>query len=295
LTAEQTANARIIADVAYRLGLGERGAQIGITVALTESTLINVGYGDLDSRGQMTSSRGILQQKSEWGSLADRLDPAKAATMFYTGGHAGQNGLMDIPGWEAMPIPAAAQAVQHSGFPTGSNYAKQLTKGLAVTAALGCGSVAPATGTDVQLPDSPFIAVGLRGAVLPVPNERVAAALRAGLRMLGTPYGWGQGNANGPTNGSFDCSGLMQYVWAQAGLNAPRNSQVQARSGQQVPWAQRLPGDMLGTPTHVAMFVATIGGVDFMLEAPYTGSWVRIAPVRSHYPNVARIWNVDAA
>jgi hypothetical protein len=49
-----------------------------------------------------------------WGSLADRLDPAKSAAMFYTGGQAGQAGLLDIAGWEQLQPTVAAQRVQRS-------------------------------------------------------------------------------------------------------------------------------------------------------------------------------------
>ena len=42
--------------------------------------------------------------------------------MFYTGGHGGQRGLFGVPGWQSMPLWAAAQAVQVSAFPTA--YAK---------------------------------------------------------------------------------------------------------------------------------------------------------------------------
>ena len=46
------------------------------------------------------------------------MDPAAAARLFYTGGHQGQPGLLDIPGWQTMPLTVAAQAVQHSAYPT---------------------------------------------------------------------------------------------------------------------------------------------------------------------------------
>jgi len=42
--------------------------------------------------------------------------------MFFTGGHAGQRGLLDIPAWQRMPVTQAAQAVQVSAYPDA--YAK---------------------------------------------------------------------------------------------------------------------------------------------------------------------------
>src|SRR3954447_23830205 len=46
-TPEQVSNAQAIAAVALGLGLGEQGALVGITTAITESTLVAVNYGDL--------------------------------------------------------------------------------------------------------------------------------------------------------------------------------------------------------------------------------------------------------
>ena len=147
LTAEQASNARAIASVAVGLGLGERGVLVGIDVAITESTLNNIDYGDIQN-GAMTSSRGLFQQLSAWvapGATPDpRLDPVKAATMFYTGGAAGQPGLTSIPGWQDLPVPQAAQAVQRSEFADGSNYAGNLAQAQGITTALLGGQPLPA-------------------------------------------------------------------------------------------------------------------------------------------------------
>lgn len=128
-------NAKAIAGVALGLGLGERGLLVGVTTALTESTLTNVGFGDIQN-GSMSTSRGLFQQVAAWGPLEDRTDPVKAATMFYTGGRAGQDGLMDIAGWDQLPVHLAAQAVEKSEFTDGSNYARHLDLAQVVTTAV---------------------------------------------------------------------------------------------------------------------------------------------------------------
>ena len=125
---------------------------------------------------------------------------------------------------------------------------------------------------------------------------------------MGVPYSWGGGNASGPILGirdgggiadahgdyakvGFDCSGLMQYLWATVHASARRDSQAQAHQGEAVTWAARLPGDMIGYTGHIALYLGVVNGVDYMLEAPYYGSVVRVAPVRNgHYATVARIW-----
>ena len=82
LTAEQTGNARTIVQVASSLSASEglsadltrQAAVIGIMTAMQESTLRNLHYGDRDSLG-------LFQQRNAWASAAERLTPAKAATM----------------------------------------------------------------------------------------------------------------------------------------------------------------------------------------------------------------------
>lgn len=153
VTPEMAAVAKAIADTAIGLGLGKHGATIGVVVSYTESTLRTINFGDYSSNGQMTTSRGPFQQKAEWGPLADRLDPVKSATMFFTGGQAGQSGLTDIAGWQTMPVPQAAQAVQRSGYADGSNFARNLDIGTQITNAIvtseSCAPIAP--GGPVQI------------------------------------------------------------------------------------------------------------------------------------------------
>ena len=112
---EQWQVSRTIIDVAKSLTVGERGWVIALAAGLQESGLRPLTYGDRDSLG-------VFQQRASWGSAHDRINPVTAARMFFTGGHAGQRGLLDIPGWQAMSVTEAAQAVQVSAYPDA--YAK---------------------------------------------------------------------------------------------------------------------------------------------------------------------------
>jgi hypothetical protein len=165
---------------------------VGIDVAITESTLNNIDYGDVQN-GAMTSSRGLFQQLSAWvapGTVPDpRLDPVKAATMFYTGGAAGQPGLTSIPGWQGMPVPQAAQAVQRSEFADGSNYAANLAQAQGITTAL--------------LGGHPLPAAALRGgACTPAAHAAGAVSTPAGLTQNDsqdpTTFGWVHGGPAEP-------------------------------------------------------------------------------------------------
>ncbi len=115
-------------------------------------------------------------------------------------------------------------------------------------------------------------------------GEQVVAAAK---KWLGTKYVWAGGNAKGPTGGGFDCSGLMLYAYAQVGINMPHYSGYQYYEGPRVAKSDLRPGDLVffahntsdpKTIHHVAMYI----GDGQMIEAPYTGSWVRIVPLRTN-------------
>jgi peptidoglycan DL-endopeptidase RipA len=125
----------------------------------------------------------------------------------------------------------------------------------------------------------------------------VSTVIARALSQQGVSYAWGGGNANGPTRGirdggvadlfgdydkiGFDCSGLMIYAFAGVGIRLPHYSGYQALAGRRVPASQMRPGDLLfwatgGRIHHVALYL----GDGMMVEAPYSGARVRVAPVR---------------
>jgi len=63
-------------------------------------------------------------------------------------------------------------------------------------------------------------------------------AVEFAARLIGRPYVWG---AEGP--GSFDCSGLTQYVYGKAGVELPRRAIDQSRVGDTTRRLRR--GDLL--------------------------------------------------
>ena len=113
--------------------------------------------------------------------------------------------------------------------------------------------------------------------------------INRGLAVRGTPYSWGGGNAAGPSRGiddgagtvGFDCSGLMLYMFAGVGIKLDHYSGSQYNAGRKVPSSQMRRGDMIfygpSASQHVAMYL----GDGQMLEAPYTGSTVKVSPVRT--------------
>jgi LysM repeat protein len=129
LTAEQEANARIIIQVGREQGVPDYGIIIALATAMQESSLRNINYGDRDSVG-------LFQQRTStgWGSVDDIMNPHHSAFLFYQGRSGYTRGLLDISGWQSMPLTVAAQKVQVSAYP--DYYAKWETSARAWFAAL---------------------------------------------------------------------------------------------------------------------------------------------------------------
>lgn len=113
--------------------------------------------------------------------------------------------------------------------------------------------------------------------------------INRGLAVRGTPYSWGGGNAAGPSRGidsgagtvGFDCSGLMLYMFAGVGIKLDHYSGSQYNAGRKVPSSQMRRGDMIFYGPNASQHVAMYLGDGQMLEAPYTGSVVKVSPVRT--------------
>ncbi|ALC05889.1 hypothetical protein CDES_07390 [Corynebacterium deserti GIMN1.010] len=124
----------------------------------------------------------------------------------------------------------------------------------------------------------------------------IETVISRAMSQLGTPYAWGGGNANGPTLGirdggvadsygdynkvGFDCSGLTLYAFAGVGISLPHYTGYQYQYGTQVSPSEMQRGDLIfygpGASQHVAIYL----GDGQMIEAPSSGSVVKISPVR---------------
>ncbi|GGC00871.1 hypothetical protein [Cellulomonas carbonis] len=82
LTPEQVGNARAVVAAGRAMGLSLRDAAIGVMTAMGESSLRVLDHGDTAG----PDSRGLFQQRDNgaWGTLADRMDPTRSATSFFT-------------------------------------------------------------------------------------------------------------------------------------------------------------------------------------------------------------------
>lgn len=127
-------------------------------------------------------------------------------------------------------------------------------------------------------------------------EAQIEAVIARAQSQIGVPYAWGGGNANGPTRGirdggvadsfgdfnkiGFDCSGLVLYAFAGAGIALPHYTGYQYNHGTKIDPSQMQRGDLIfygpGGSHHVAIYL----GDGTMIEAPNSGSTVKISPVR---------------
>lgn len=190
LTADQRRNVATIIAVGKRLGASSRDITIALMAAAQESEFKNIAYGDRAG----PDSRGLFQQRAPWGTLADRMNPAKAAAMFFTGGHTGQRGLFDFKNRESLSLTHAAQAVQVSAYPDAYAKHESLARALLGSAPAAKGSVPeqapvadasarPTSAPVVTMPDSTHTTTKtttLPGAPLPpIPGTPVVQAALA--------------------------------------------------------------------------------------------------------------------
>ncbi|MEW5811572.1 MAG: NlpC/P60 family peptidoglycan endopeptidase RipA [Actinomycetota bacterium] len=132
---------------------------------------------------------------------------------------------------------------------------------------------------------------GITNGRIPSLNGRQASefVIRRAMSQLGVPYSWGGGNANGPSRGidqgantvGFDCSGLMLYAFAGVGIKLDHYSGSQYNAGRKVPSSQMRRGDLIFYGPNASQHESMYLGDGMMLEAPYTGSVVKISPVRT--------------
>ena len=120
--------AKEIAEAAKRLGVGAKGAKIGVATALVESGNPMKMWANRavpeslkyrhDAIGSDYDSVGLFQQRDNgaWGEVWQRMDPYESAAMFFRQLHTFK--------WQDMDPGAAAQKVQVSAFP--GRYAQQM-------------------------------------------------------------------------------------------------------------------------------------------------------------------------
>lgn len=289
---EQAANARlVVATVRSVVAKSDRNdvqpaAVIAVMTAYQESKLRDLANPRVPGSNQQPGASGIgtdhdsvglFQQRTSWGTVAQRMDPVWATTTFV-------DHLLAVTGWRTLPPAVAAQAVQGSAYPDA--YAQWQPRAQQWVTDVERGSAATCGGSGLSVAGSSSLPSGFR---LPAGTSHAATvAVTFALAQLGKPYVFG---AVGPN--AFDCSGLTMAAWAAAGVRLPHYTVTQADLGTPVAEPSLLrPGDLvfipgsdgtMAAPGHVGMYV----GHSLIVEAPQTGEDVKLVPLASFKPIAA--------
>ena len=196
----------------------------------------------------------------------------------------GQQLLAALVGQQQLPRSALLDELGLGGANLGSSGPNS------IVSRLQTGSAAPLFGSSGGRGGG-VIRPGLRGP------QAVEIVVNRALSQLNVPYAWGGGGPNGPTQGirdggvadsygdynkvGFDCSGLMIYAFAGVGIELPHYTGYQYNAGPHVPLAQRKRGDMIFYGPNASQHVALYLGDGKMVEAPQSGSIVKVSPVRT--------------
>jgi cell wall-associated NlpC family hydrolase len=271
-SAEQVTNAATIVHTGKADHVPQYGWIIAVATSMQESDLVNLDYGDRDSLG-------LFQQRPSqgWGTPAQIMDPVYAAGQFYA--H-----LLQVPGWQNLPLTVAAQDVQNSAYP--GAYAKWQQPATALVAHLAGTSAA-------QLAASTQPVGGCTSGQLPAGGSGTAEAVIAWAQaQLGTMYDYG-GTCTDPHSADMalhcDCSSLVQRAFAHgAGISLPRTAEEQWEYGenghaQVIPISAAQPGDVVYFPSYLGPDVIGHTGIITdpatmtMINAPETGEPVGYA------------------
>jgi peptidoglycan DL-endopeptidase CwlO len=108
-------------------------------------------------------------------------------------------------------------------------------------------------------------------ATSPVPQAVAGnAVLEIAARYVGVPYVSGGESPDG-----FDCSGFVQYVYGQLGISLPRTTGSYPDVGTQVSRADALPGDIIWSPGHVAIYA----GDNMEIDSPRPGKTIQFREI----------------
>jgi hypothetical protein len=143
----QLENAAEIIFAAGHFTSNDRAKEIGVMTAIGESGLNNLGYGDAVG----PDSRGLFQQRSNYGSLANRMNPYTAASAFF-------QRMMGVAHWDTRPPTEVAHAVQINADP--NYYTPYFPRAVTIVTTLLLDRVPPSFAIKWPAP-----------ADLPVPNR----------------------------------------------------------------------------------------------------------------------------
>lgn len=280
-------NAVAVISTGKSMGVPDQGIVIALAVALVEDELKNRASEAVPESKQYPNdgvapgdhaSIGIMQQQvgMGYGTVAEIMQPAHAAAEFY-------KRLTASGDWQSKAFTEAAADVQRPRSDLRGKYGAREAEARELFTRLQ--GVAPSGATGTCSPNG-----GTPGQPTTPGDPGTGAAVVAAARsQIGLPYVWGGGDANGPTGGGFDCSGLTLYAYAKAtggAVSLPHYTGDPSNPGQMgqgqpvADLSQAQAGDLVffgsgGSAQHVGVYA----GGGRMIHAPTEGQNVTEAAV----------------
>ncbi|MCP1387078.1 NlpC/P60 family protein [Corynebacterium sp. TA-R-1] len=253
-------------------GAIEDAAQVAAAAALVgDSQVPHATFADPYAGGAGGSSLSSVGSLSSLGSLSSSLDLGAVT----------DSGAAEI-------ITAFAGGLQSGMGLSDSLNSTNTTGDVRLADAINVASaIADVAGVLPEVSTPETVTKKVQSTVTAPNSGSVETVISRAMSMVGTPYVWGGGDANGPTTGvnggslnGFDCSGLVLYAFSGAGVSLPHYTGYQYQRGTKIDPSQAQRGDLLfwgpGGSQHVAIYL----GDGMMIEAPRAGQNVSVVPVR---------------
>ncbi|QHE69713.1 NLP/P60 family protein [Rhodococcus sp. WAY2] len=241
------------------------------------------------ARGNVTGLQGQREAYAAWDEQR-RAEEAQRAAVAAAAREAAAQAAARVAANEAARERAAALAAGQRAHTAIEEDSTEEGEDYSADDETSTGEYDEETTTDESDSESSNSGSGLTG------SAAIETVIDRGLSQIGVEYAWGGGDENGPTKGirdggvadsygdfnkvGFDCSGLMIYAFAGIGISLPHYTGYQYTAGEQVPSEEMQRGDMIFYGPNASQHVALYLGDNEMLEAPQSGSTVRISPVR---------------
>jgi len=215
----------------------------------TVSYLVDLFGEDISVRNQAVTLQA--QRGSTWDTVA--------------------TGMLSDAGTVTFTVKPTASRTYRLAFPGTRGLGAASSKGLSVAVA------SPSSSSSSSTRSSTVVRSPLAFSSVTTASGRAAQVIALAAAQSGKPYVYA---AAGP--GSFDCSGLTQYVFAQVGISLPHNADAQKSYGVGVSASAALPGDLVvfldgGYGYHVGIYA----GNGYMYDAPHSGTTVGLHQVYS--------------
>jgi len=216
----------------------------------TVSYLVDLFGEDISVRNQAVTLQA--QRGSTWDTVA--------------------TGVLSDAGTVTFTVKPTASRTYRLAFPGTRGLGAASSQGLSVAVASPSSSSSSSSTRSSTVVRSPLAFSSVTTA-----SGRAAQVIALAAAQSGKPYVYA---AAGP--GSFDCSGLTQYVFAQIGISLPHNADAQKSYGVGVSASAALPGDLVvfldgGYGYHVGIYA----GNGYMYDAPHSGTTVGLHQVYS--------------